>query len=1139
MILFYVIRFPGPWGIRILEVVMQKKQNLRRARRGCAKERHGFGVLPRQYALGAALALVGATLLSTGIGCSRQKYRTDADKEVYELLNTVNKSAKDKYWELEGFTLQESQCSRYANRYDPDAQPSPLDDATAARLMNDVEGPKGQKKWSKNGFVSTVENENWRQTLPAPNENGEIVLDQKIAFDLALLHSPDYRSALESVYLAAMQVTAERYAFDVKFYGGSSLFYQNKGAFKKDASTSTLGADTFDGGARKTMASGADAIVNLANSMVWTFTPGDQKFVPTTSLSYSLTQPFLRGAGRAIVLENLTRSERRLLANVRQLAFYQQGFYVGVLTGSSPVRAPSGSGYPSQGVSGAQVGGFYGLLASQVRIRNQESNVASLADNYQRYEEYFATSRVTNRTEVDRVRQNWLSSQKSYIQLKDNYRDSIEEYLMSLGLPPDIENVVVQDSLVDQFSLMPKTLENFQADISTLLAWLRNKNHEVVGDGVTRYVRSISDLKREDVQKISVADLRALFENFDGQFAAGLDETNGDLANLETVVKPHRASALNSMKERFERENAELDSSFFDFAVFDARVGAIREDLDRPKEIVNDFGVVLKSRGVKYNIAKMFELIRQTMLTYSPDDLASMIDIQRQGAGETPFSSEVLQLVDDLHMNSQLNDPIQFSSEALEQEIAELDKMAENLSEEDQAYYNERRAKLEKSLVNLRSGLLERSDVYRFWFTSCLTKLSEDVMTLRLIQARARLESIELSVVNVESDLAFQVARERRLDWMNARSNLVDQWRNIEIVADQLRSDLSVSVGGSIQNEGSNPVDFRAKNAQFSAGVQFDAPLDRFLERNSYRQALISYDQARRSYYAYVDGVHQQIRSAIRAIELAQVSFELQRDSVLTSIKRVHSAQLDLTKPPTGSSRVGSVDSSAEALTNALDNLLSSQNEFMQMWLQYQSSRMSLMLMLGVFNLDDTGRWIDPGEINGAMLQNYLAQASVTQDSLAGMDRLPSVEQLSGGRSAQALQQMGTNDLNANSLQPVPGGAPATYTFTVPRDTRMNANQAPVALQVPNGSTAASAFPNAPAAQAAPTQERPLVLPNDQAYLPAAQELAPAPNALGYAGGPYVAAPVNAAYGAQAAPYSAPAAPAVVPVAARPTNPLR
>jgi len=294
------------------------------------------------------------------------------------------------------------------------------------------------------------------------------------------------------------------------------------------------------------------------------------------------------------------------------------------------------------------------------------------------------------------------------------------------------------------------------------------------------------------------------------------------------------------------------------------------------------------------------------------------------------------------------------------------------------------------------------------------------LMTLHLIQARARLEAIELSNVDVSAEYAFQVARERRLDWMNMRSNLVDQWRNIEIVADKLRSDLSVSVGGSVSNEGSNPVNFSADRAQFTAGFQFDAPLDRFMERNSYRQALISYDQARRNYYAYVDGVHKQIRSAVRAIQLAQVSFELDRDSLLTSIQRVYQLQLDLTKPKYGDG----VDTSAEALLDALNALLSSQNSIMTQWLQYQADRMGLMLMLGVFQLDETGRWVDPGSIDESLLRDMLSDVGTSQDALAGLDRLPTFEQLSGGRSPEAVRQMtgdadwgtaGSGDGNANA----------------------------------------------------------------------------------------------------------------------------
>lgn len=370
-------------------------------------------------------------------------------------------------------------------------------------------------------------------------------------------------------------------------------------------------------------------------------------------------------------------------------------------------------------------------------------------------------------------------------------------------------------------------------------------------------------------------------------------------------------------------------------------------------------------------------------------------------------------------------------------------------------------------------------------------------MTLRLIQARARLETIELSTVAVDPTLAFAVARERRLDWMNARASLVDEWRNIGIVADQLRSDLKVSVGGRIENEGSNPLNFSAKNSTFSTGVQFDAPLDRFLERNSYRRQLITYDQARRRYYAYVDGVQQQIRSAVRAIELAQISFELERDSVLTSIKRVHSAQLDLTKPPTGQSRIGAVSTSAEALTNALETLLNSQNTIMQTWLQYQSRRMNLMLMMGVFDLDETGRWIDPGNIDADLLQTYLASVERSQDSLAGVDRLPSFEQLSGGRSVEEVRRMeanaSTDPLSVESrgaavqtLDELTGYSPAQTTAPYAQNVVGTAQvqemeaEAPLMLQAPTENIATVETTTPSAQNANGTFQPPMTIPRQR-----------------------------------------------------------
>ena len=911
------------------------------------------GPLSRSGFQRAAVLVIFLTLLAAG--CSRERYRSNADQEVYSLLNTVHQS--DPLWEMDGFSLDEDAQSRYSSPYDPDHQPMPQDDSTAHKLMQCVDGKKGSPKWYENGCVDSVENENWMASLPI-DEDGKMVVDQDAAFDLAILHSPDYRTALENVYMAALDVTAERFAFDTKFYGGESLFFNNRGGFRKD-STSTL-TNTLDSGdgsgvATRKFATGADLIVNIANSMVWTFGPDGQSFNPVTRLSYSFTQPFLRGAGRQIILESLTRSERQLLANVRQLAFYQQGFYVGVLTGTYAIRTPASSGYPGKQVSSVSGsgGGYYGLLSDQVQIRNQQAQVESLKENLDQYEEFFKAGRLQNSMQVEQVRENLLSGQSTLVNQKNSYQNSIENYLISLGLPPDIQNVTIEDALLDQFTLMSPTLTQFYEELGDQLSILRNRG---------------MDTPPDLAQKIG---------EYREAMAAGIQEVADDFAKLDAVV-PNRKSALETLMRRLEEEHPELDSSFCDLKTFEAKIEQIKKDYVIGKESLDD----------------IFRLMELTILKYDPQTLADMIHQTRENPSESPFSEEVIALVRKLQMTDIFD---------REQELKEVfDRTADLKNDPVLTGDMEREKDQNETVFNIK-------EPYRYWVCCCLTDLSEKLTTIRLIQTRARLETVELSIVDLDSDTAFEVARENRFDWMNARSELVDTWRDIEIVANKLKGYLNLNVGGSIQNEGSNPVNFSAKNAEFNASVAFDAPLTRLLERNDYRRALITYDRARRSYYNYVDNVNMQIRQTIRGIFRNQMELELKREAVRVAVVQVHLAQLKLIKPP-GATKANSIgDQSARDLTNALNSLLSSQNSFMNTWLDYQVQRMALLLELGLFQLDENGKWVDPGPINRALLSRTAEAAGpIPQDQLAGMDELRNIEDLTGGIPIETLESIPT-----------------------------------------------------------------------------------------------------------------------------------
>ena len=245
-----------------------------------------------------------------------------------------------------------------------------------------------------------------------------------------------------------------------------------------------------------------------------------------------------------------------------------------------------------------------------------------------------------------------------------------------------------------------------------------------------------------------------------------------------------------------------------------------------------------------------------------------------------------------------------------------------------------------------------------------LSRLATQLAELALTEARARLESATVMPVHLDPAEALAIARENRLDWMNARAALVDSWRQIEITANALRGNLNVTLSGDMGTIGNNPLQFRSTTGQLRTGIQFDAPLTRLAERNNYREALIDYERARRAYYSFEDRVNQNLRDTLRNLRTAQLDFELRRAGVNVAIKQVELAQLKLETPARPGDVMKPLESTAARdLIGALTGLLQAQNDFVGQWIEYETQRLSLDLELGTMQLDRNGMWIDPGPI--------------------------------------------------------------------------------------------------------------------------------------------------------------------------------
>ena len=116
------------------------------------------------------------------------------------------------------------------------------------------------------------------------DEQGVLRLNRDDAVRLALLHSRAYQQQLETLYLSALDVTFERFRFDVQFFGGTETFFTADGRLRPGSggqSRSTLEQNSFFD-ASKLFANGAELTVGFANSIVWQFSGENSDF--TTSL---------------------------------------------------------------------------------------------------------------------------------------------------------------------------------------------------------------------------------------------------------------------------------------------------------------------------------------------------------------------------------------------------------------------------------------------------------------------------------------------------------------------------------------------------------------------------------------------------------------------------------------------------------------------------------------------------------------------------------------------------------------------------------------------------------------------------------------------------------------------------------------
>ena len=153
----------------------------------------------------------------------------------------------------------------------------------------------------------------------------------------------------------------------------------------------------------------------------------------------------------------------------------------------------------------------------------------------------------------------------------------------------------------------------------------------------------------------------------------------------------------------------------------------------------------------------------------------------------------------------------------------------------------------------------------------------------------------------------------------------------------------------------------RSNTGRLRVGLQWDAPITRLQERNTYRQSLIEFEQAKRDYYSFEDGIWQLLRGQIRQLQANRFNFELGRQSV-----RIAASQLELNEDIRAfrdARGLSSGPTAARDTISALTDLLNSQNSLLNIFVNYEVVRRGFNFDLGTMELSPEGLWIDPGPL--------------------------------------------------------------------------------------------------------------------------------------------------------------------------------
>ncbi len=227
------------------------------------------------------------------------------------------------------------------------------------------------------------------------------------ALKIASEDSQEVQEERESLYLAALDLTQDRWSFGYRYDASGS----GDLAGQIDGEATSLNAG-FGAGVTRILGTGAVILADVGTNLFRFVSTGDG-LDAVSNIGLSVTQPLLRGTGRLITLEPLRQSERNLIYSVRAYERFRRTYAVDVASR------------------------VYRVLQAYDRLNNEQLNFNNLELLTDRNE---ALAEAGQQTEIqaDQARQQELGSKNQLVVLQGDLEFTTDSFKVFLGLPVSV-----------------------------------------------------------------------------------------------------------------------------------------------------------------------------------------------------------------------------------------------------------------------------------------------------------------------------------------------------------------------------------------------------------------------------------------------------------------------------------------------------------------------------------------------------------------------------------------------------------------------------------------------------------------------------------------------------------------------------